>query len=122
MEAGKVGARLHWRSFAAKVIMDSSWELVGTSACYLSKQRYSFHSIQELVIRLVRTDPEPVEFVALSQCNGSVRTANVGGPNFTLLLQAKRRMERIVGEKIELFIGQLADVFRQFLAGFPEVR
>src|ERR1035441_190975 len=59
--------------------------------------------------------------VALSQCNGSVRTADVGGPNFTLLLQAKRRMEWILGEKIELLIGQLADVFRQFLVGFPEV-
>jgi hypothetical protein len=53
------------------------------------------------------SDPEPPEVVFSSERNGSVRSTNINGPDFSLCLEPQGRVIGISPEKLVLFGGQV---------------
>jgi hypothetical protein len=75
---------------------------------------------QELIVFLVRTDPEPVEIVAHAKGHGSIRAPDINRPNFTFLLKRQRRVKWVLFEQQVLGIRKRLDISRKALVALPE--
>ena len=74
-----------------------------------------------MVVGLARTDPKPMEIVAIAVRDAATRPAYVNGPNLTLLLQRKRGMKGIPFDPGEFTVSQGPDVFQKRVVAFPKL-
>jgi hypothetical protein len=80
------------------------------------------HSIQQLIVSLVGTDPEPVVVIPSATGHGAVGAAYLGGPKFSFGGETQRRMPGILEEQLELLVGQPMDRIRKRFITLPERR
>ena len=95
-------------SGAASDHADGAPQPIAASAC------------EDSFIILVRVDPKPVEDVTFVVAEDSVGLVHPGAPYLADGLQVQRRMEWILAEEFELFIGVFLNIRRKGAVKFPE--
>jgi hypothetical protein len=61
--------------------------------------------IQDVIVILMASNPEPPEVVFSPERNGAVRSTNINGPDFSFGLKPQGRVIGISLEKLVLFGG-----------------
>lgn len=69
--------------------------------------------MEDPLILLVRANPKPVEDFTFAVGKGTVGLVHPGTPQLADGLQAQRRMQWILAEEVELFIGSLLNIRRK---------
>ena len=74
----------------------------------------------EVVVRLVRADPEPVEFAAALSGECAVAATDLDGVDAAFFLEAQRRMSRVGFEEREILVGKFLDVPGELFITLPK--
>jgi len=79
-----------------------------------------FHAIQNDIVILMASDPEPPEVVFSPERNGPVRPTNINGPDFSFGLKSQGWVIGISLEKLVLFGGQVLHLLGEFCEELPK--
>jgi hypothetical protein len=79
-----------------------------------------FHAIQDVIVILMASDPEPPEVVFSPESNSSVRSPDINRPDISFGLKPKGRMIGISFEKLVLLDGQVLYLFGELCEEAPE--
>lgn len=66
-------------------------------------------------------NPEPDNILAFFECYCPVMMADIYSPDISFPAEIKRRMARIVLEKIKFFVSKFLDVLWELIKKLPEI-
>ncbi len=87
----------------------------------LPERKQGSFELEQLVVSRVMTNPEPLQPVQVFSRQRAIVQPDAGGIEDANLLEANRRVCRILFEQCEILVGKYSDVVRKLSIVEPEV-